>query len=319
MAHRSAGAVAGWRGLFGGGGGAGNGFADFDTLQFFSGAGGGGGGGSSGVPAGAAGVSGFSLLPGTAGAEPSVSFSWTPPAPAANTAPPTSVTDTTATLTGTVNPNLSEVSDCHFTITPASNAGASFPCAQQPGAGADHMPVTAAATGLAPLTRYTVTPIAVNPHGSTAGEAVTFTTATSSSHATAPLVSALRLSSSRFRRGAHRARLARLRVGTTVMFRLSAAAGVRLTFERAAPGRIVGHRCVRVTRARRHGNRCTRYARVPGAVRLTAPAGVARIRFQGVLDGGRRLAPGAYRLSLVAVDAAGQASPVMRAKFRLIA
>ena len=222
-------------GLFGGGGGgAGNGFADFDALQFFNGAGGGGGGGASGVPASAAGVSSFSLLPGIAGAEPSATFSWEPPAPAASTEAPTAVTGTTA--------------------TPAA----------------------------------------------------------------APLVSELRLSSSRFRRGTQRARLARLRVGTTVMFRLSAAAGVRLTFERAAPGRIVGQRCLRVTRARRHGNRCTRYTRVRGGVRLTAPAGAGRIRFQGVLDGGRRLAPGAYRLSLVAVDAAGQASPAERARFRII-
>ena len=227
-------------GVFGGGGGGGgNGFADFNALQFFSAAGGGGGGGgASGVPAGAAGVSSFSLIPGTAGAQPSVTFSWEPPAPATSPEAPTAVTETTTTP--------------------------------------------------------------------------------SSTPAAAPLVSGLRLSSARFRRGTQRARLARVKAGTTVMFGLSAAAVVRLTFERAAPGRIAGDRCVRPTRARNHGKRCTRFKRVRGAVRLTAPAGNDRIRFDGVLDGGRRLAAGAYKLSLVALDAAGQASPAVHARFRII-
>ena len=101
-------------------------------------------------------------------------------------------------------------------------------------------------------------------------------------------------------------------------FKLSAAAGVKLTFERAAPGRIVGDRCRVATRARRHRNRCTRYTRMRGAVRLPAPAGTNRIRFDGVLDGGRRLAAGAYRLSLVAIDTADQASPARRATFKIL-
>jgi hypothetical protein len=298
-------------GLFGGGGGgAGEGFADFATYTFFNGGGGGGGGGASGVPAGAGGVSNFSLLPTTPGGEPSVTFSWTPPAPAASTGAVT-VTGTTATLAGTVNPNLSPVSDCHFTIAPATSAGASIPCAQQLGAGADAEPVSAAATKLAPATSYTVRLVAANAQGTTEGEAVTFTTETSSAPATGLRVSGLQVSPSRFRRGT--------RAGTTVTFTLSAAAAVRLGFERAAPGRISDGRCVRATRALRHGAPCTRFTRVRGAVRIQAPAGAARIQFKGVLDGGRRLARGAYRLSLVAVDAAGQAAPARHARFKIVA
>ena len=205
-------------GLYGGGGGgAGDGYANFDTLQFFSAAGGGGGGGSSGVPAGAAGVSGYSMLATAAGAGASVTFTWTPP----------------------------------------PEAGAGTPAAVTPVAGA------------------------------------------------APVVSGLRLSRSRFRRG------------TRVTFTLSEAAAVTLTFERATPGRRAGRRCVPATRARSRRRRCTRYVRVRGTVRRNAPAGTSRIRFAGVLDGGRRLTAGGYRLTLVAVDAAGRTSAPRRAAFTI--
>lgn len=301
-------------GLFGGGGGgAGNGFADFYKNQFFSGAGGGGGGGSSGVPVGADGVSSFSLRPTGDGAEPSITFTWTPPPPAASTAAAAAVTRTGATLTGTVNPYFSQVTDCHFTIVPAAAAGGGFPCAQQLGAGATPASVSAAAVGLAPATRYTATLIAANAQGATSGGAVTFTTA-----AAGPRVRGLKVSPSRFRRGRHRARVARSGAGTTLTFRLSAAARVKLTFERAAPGRTAGHRCVAATAARHRAARCTRYTRVTGAMSTAARVGLDRIHFEGVLDGGRRLALGTYRLSLVAVDAAGLPSPAQHTKFTIV-
>jgi hypothetical protein len=67
-------------GLYGGGGGgAGNGEADLATYTVRNGGGGGGGGGASGVPAGASGVSGFSLLPTAFGAQPSATITWTEP------------------------------------------------------------------------------------------------------------------------------------------------------------------------------------------------------------------------------------------------
>jgi hypothetical protein len=53
-------------------------------------------------------------------------------------------------------------------------------------------------------------------------------------------------------------------------------------------------------------------------VRTTALAGLARIRFDGVLDSGRRLSAGGYRLSVVAVDAAGRASLPRSARFEVV-
>jgi hypothetical protein len=73
---------------------------------------------------------------------------------------------------------------------------------------------------------------------------------------------------------------------------------VRLTFERARPGR--------------------RYKRVAGGVRLAARSGASRIHFDGVLDSRRRLARGTYRLALVALDRAGRPSPAQRARFTIM-
>jgi hypothetical protein len=43
-----------------------------------------------------------------------------------------------------------------------------------------------------------------------------------------------------------------------------------------------------------------------------------RISFDGVLDGGRRLSPGAYRLSLTASDAGARTTAAQRPTFTLL-
>jgi hypothetical protein len=47
-------------------------------------------------------------------------------------------------------------------------------------------------------------------------------------------------------------------------------------------------------------------------------AGSDRIHFEGVLDGGFRMAPGAYRLSLRATNAGGTASAPQRPTLTLL-
>jgi hypothetical protein len=133
-----------------------------------------------------------------------------------------------------------------------------------------------------------------------------------------PAVSDLRLSPHRFHRGKLRARLApHASAGTIISFRLSTAAKIRITFERATLGRRIGGSCVRATPSNRRARACRRYRPVAGAVTLRVPAGVDRIQFQGVLDGNRRLTPGSYRLSLTAFNAAGAAPRAERARFKL--
>jgi hypothetical protein len=317
-------------GIFGGGGGGAGEFSNAGTPQspvLANGGGGGGGGGSSGVVPGAVGVSGFSLVPTAEGAQPTITFSWAPPPPAVITTAASAVTATTATLNGAVNPNAWQPTDCSFSISPAPAGVSIFPCAQQLAVGGTPAAVSATALGLTPDTTYTVTLTAATVQGSSSGSAVTFTTPAQPNGSapggkTGPLISALTLSSTRFRRGTHAATLAkhtrkRVPVGTTISFTLSAAATVTLTFQRAQPGQSSGARCLAPSPKRRHGHRCTRYTAVHGSVSIATPAGADRLGFDGVLAGGAKLAPGSYRLLLSAGDDGGTTSAAQRPSFTL--
>lgn len=105
---------------------------------------------------------------------------------------------------------------------------------------------------------------------------------------------------------------ASLRVGRrgTLRLTLSEAATVRIRFERKLPGRRSARgRCLKPRRAR-HGRRCTRFRGV-GAQSRAAVAGANALAIGGKL--GRRTIPaGAYRLTIVATDAAGNASTPVR-------
>ena len=328
-------------GIFGGGGGGAGEFSNAGTAQnpvLANGGGGGGGGGASGVPAGATGVSGFSLVPTADEAQPSVTFTWTPSAPAAVTGQPSAVTATTATLGGTVNPSGWQVLGCAFAISPAPAGVATFPCGQQLGAGVTPLPVSATAAGLTPSTTYTVTLVATSVQGTGNGSPVTFVTSAASGPGagTGPTgtgasegalsVTNLELSPTRFHRGTHAATIAKkakkkakaLPKSTTISFVLSQTATVKLSFELAQPGVLVGRKCSAVSKAHRKGKRCTRYTAVRGGVTLAGHAGADRITFAGVLDGGAHLAPGNYRLSLDATGPTGSATAAQHPSFTLL-
>jgi len=117
--------------------------------------------------------------------------------------------------------------------------------------------------------------------------------------ATAPVLSHVRLPRA-LRRG---------KAGT-LRLRLSEAATVRIRFERRLPGRRTAGRCVAPARAR-HGKRCIRFVKA-GIQRRSAAQGANRLKLGGRV--GKRVLPaGRYRVTLVATDAAGNASkPLMR-------
>ena len=106
-------------------------------------------------------------------------------------------------------------------------------------------------------------------------------------------------------------------IGTRVTFRLSEAASVRFTVERAQPGRRVRGRCVKPTRRNRKRPKCTRYVRQRGSFTVAAGAGETRFRFTGRLRG-RKLRPGRYRLVAVATDDTGKRSAPKRARFTIV-
>jgi hypothetical protein len=104
--------------------------------------------------------------------------------------------------------------------------------------------------------------------------------------------------------------------GTTFVHTLTENARVVFTIHARLPGRRVGGRC-RAPTARNVGRRrCTRFVR-RGAFAQNAVIGVNRKKFSGKI-GRKTLRPGRYRASLVARDAAGNASTVRRLNFRVV-
>ncbi len=101
----------------------------------------------------------------------------TPPdPPSVVTGAASPVTQTSATLNATVNPNGATVSDCHFEYGESPSYGSSLPCSSLPGAGTDPVAVATAITGLAPGTTYHFRIAATNPGGTNYGSDRTFAT-----------------------------------------------------------------------------------------------------------------------------------------------
>ncbi|MFI4984752.1 MAG: IPT/TIG domain-containing protein [Solirubrobacterales bacterium] len=97
-------------------------------------------------------------------------------APAVVTGAASSVTQTAATLSATVNPNGGTVSDCHFVYGTSEAYGSSAPCTSLPGSGSGSVGVSAPVTGLAANTVYHFRIVTTSPGGTGEGADQTFTT-----------------------------------------------------------------------------------------------------------------------------------------------
>ncbi len=101
----------------------------------------------------------------------------TPPnAPTVVTGVATSITQTSATLNATVNPNGGEVTECEFEYGTTTSYGKTASCASLPGAGSSAVSVSASLTGLAANTTYHFRISATNAGGTSKGADETFTT-----------------------------------------------------------------------------------------------------------------------------------------------
>jgi phospholipase C len=98
--------------------------------------------------------------------------------PALETAPASSVGIGGAVLKGTVNPDGSTVTDCHFDYGPSAEYGSSAPCSASPGSGTRAFEVSAQLQGLLANTTYHYRIVATNAGGHSAGPGLTFTTRT---------------------------------------------------------------------------------------------------------------------------------------------
>jgi hypothetical protein len=150
----------------------------------------------------------------------------------------------------------------------------------------------------------TVTDLAGHAAGATAAVAITATALApppvkpAPKDRTKPVLSALRVPA-RIALGSLLPRLHAGRRTPAFAFRLSERATVQLRFARRVRG--------------------GRFHRIRTGVRVRAAAGANRLRFSGRLTRRARLAPGHYRVTLTAVDAAGNRSRPVSAVFRVVA
>src|SRR5207302_6770403 len=96
--------------------------------------------------------------------------------PTVVTEPATSETQTSATLHASVNPNGSEVSDCHFEYGTSTAYGSSAACTPPPGSGESAVSVSAPISGLAANTTYHFRISATNAFGTSTGSDKTLKT-----------------------------------------------------------------------------------------------------------------------------------------------
>ena len=104
-------------------------------------------------------------------------FKTTPGPPTVVTKPASEITQTTATLNGTVNPNGAEVTKCEFEYGTTISYGKTVKCAALPGSGESAVAVSAPIAGLTASTAYHFRLIAATAGGEGKGSDETFTTA----------------------------------------------------------------------------------------------------------------------------------------------
>ena len=109
---------------------------------------------------------------------------------------------------------------------------------------------------------------------------------------------------------------ANVKLGTRFTYALSEPARVLFTIERASKGRKVRARCVRATRSNRNRKACTRYTKV-GVFAQNGVGGTNTKKFSGRI-GRKTLAPGRYRGTITATDAAGNRSAAKRLTFTVV-
>ena len=94
--------------------------------------------------------------------------------PTVTTGTASGITETTATVSGSVNPNGSKVSDCHFEYGTTTAYGSTVPCSQTVGAGTAAVAVSAQFSGLTPNAVYHFRLVATNAVGKSIGADATF-------------------------------------------------------------------------------------------------------------------------------------------------
>ena len=253
-----------------------------------------------------------------------------PPVPSNATRPHVSgtatvgATDTAATGTWTNSPDAYDIQwiDCMPAAaggcTPSQvGAGPTYTVADSDLNGTLYVRVRAHNTG--GWSAFSVSDNSIGPIGASGGSQSSGV-GTATPAPTPPAIRQLRITPGAFR-AARRGRGLAGRTGARVSFKLSAAAYIDFTVERAQPGHMVGRRCVPgISHAHEHRD-CTTYTALRGHFGYPksgyAPAGAGAFRFTGRLADAT-LKPSTYRLAAVATTPKGMKSSVVRAAFTVI-
>ncbi|HLH14382.1 MAG TPA: hypothetical protein VKV16_06300, partial [Solirubrobacteraceae bacterium] len=102
-----------------------------------------------------------------------------PAAPSAVTGSATAVTQSSASVSGEVNPNGAQVTDCEFEYGTSTAYGSRAPCAAAPGSGRSEVAVSASLPALSAGVTYHFRVVATNAIATSYGADATFTTASS--------------------------------------------------------------------------------------------------------------------------------------------
>lgn len=132
----------------------------------------------------------------------------------------------------------------------------------------------------------------------------------------APTLSSFAISPTKFVAANTGPALISARVGADVFYRLSEAATTSFTVERGSPGSKHGKKCGKA-RPKGGAKPCTRYSVIKPSLSDPGDAGLNSVRFMGRL-GKKALKPGKYRLSAIAIDAAGNRSKPRTVAFRVV-
>jgi hypothetical protein len=91
---------------------------------------------------------------------------------------------------------------------------------------------------------------------------------------------------------------------------------VKITIAQLLDGRKRGKKCVKPTKNNRSGRRCKRAVK-KGTLSFSGNAGKNARKFSGRLPS-RKLKPGPYESTLIAIDAAGNKSKPVKVRFRVV-
>jgi hypothetical protein len=132
-----------------------------------------------------------------------------------------------------------------------------------------------------------------------------------------PILSGVKQSHRTWREGGKLAHISSAPVGSVFSFALNEHAEVSFTFSQRVNGRRVNGRCVAPSAANRSAPSCKRTV-IRGALSFAGHAGTNSVAFQGRLTRTRKLAGGAYELTIVATSVTRRRSAAKTLSFTIV-